>query len=231
MPKQLFLSLFLILLSATSLNVAAQVEGVYGMVVKDPTTLVTAMDTWNGSKDSDGGQTVTLYENVFNGADPSTHFIVADYPDYGAFEKQWNRMRSSEDFGQLMQTISSVATPSWESLSVHLATYGEGWNEHNYVAAISLQVKNPGAYAEAFDELMTSKTGKSVKGVSKLIQVRAGEGVSHVVVITGDTFTEINEGLDAIFASKEFAEFAAKVRDNRTVLGTSFYKVVKRWKH
>jgi hypothetical protein len=231
MPKQFILSFVFILLSSLSLNAAAIVDGVYGMVVQDPAALVKAMDTWNASADSDGDQTVTLYETIANGEDPSTHLIVGDYQDYAAFEKQAGRMRTSADFAQFIQDLSAVAKPAWESISVHLATYGKGWNEHNHVAAVSLRVENPRAYAQAFDELMKSKAGKNLKGATKLIGVRAGSGVSHIVVITGASFAEINEGLDAMYASEEFSNFVAKVRGDREVLGTAFYRVVKRWQH
>jgi hypothetical protein len=221
------------LLAATLLigsSVQAEVTLYYNMVAKDPPSVYAALTGWMASEDSKSGQFVALYQYIANGENPSTHFVAAEFADMNSMEKANAQATGSPDWTRMLTSLSFVAQPTAEGLALHRAKYGKGWNEQGFGAIISVATTNAPAYAEAFDGLMKSATGRKAPGETRLMENRAGiSGVTHFVVVTAPSLTALNDYLDMLYSSSDFAAFSGKVAGMRTVTGTSYFRRVASW--
>ena len=76
-------------------------------------------------------------------------------------------------------------------------------------------------------------SGRKAPGETRLQEKRAGigpRGFTHLVVITAPSFVALNEYLDTLHASDDYAAFAKEVASISSLEGTAFYKRVKTWR-
>ena len=84
-----------------------------------------------------------------------------------------------------------------------------------------MSVKDPAAYAPAFSKFRDGVLAMTGGKVSlDLHQFLSGNepDATHVVVMSAASVTDILDALDMVFGSQEFADYNAKVKDNRTLL-------------
>ena len=118
----LFFGLFLFLFCA---HATAQVEQVISFVTTDEETLVESLDAWFSCDDSDYGQTSALVSVVTNGSDPSTHYLVLNYPDYASFQAANEGVGKSDEFAKLDRRVSGIATSNGESMFLQVTDNGK----------------------------------------------------------------------------------------------------------
>ena len=221
------LSLFV--LQGTS-ALAGPFETYVGFTAKSDTGVVAAIDQFFTTDDSKGYD-VFLVEAVMSGDNPATHFVVARYDDYAAYDDLVNQRPTSLAWQNLVQRYLASATPLANGMGIVVAEHGEGWPERDeYVTVFNLNVRDAGKYVTAFNEMLDSDTGKAAPGSTQLMSVRfAGAAPTHYVVMSAPSFAALNNYIDTMFASDDYADFIDEVEDIRDVVGTAIYRKVKTW--
>jgi hypothetical protein len=223
-PIVLFFSLFCI-------NASAQVEQVVSFVVTDDEILVESLDAWFATKDSNYGQTATLVSVVANGSDPSTHYLVLNYPNFAGYQAAIDGVEKSINFAKLERYVSKIATTNGES--IYTQNLDNGKSEKNgdfmYVASVNL-TGSDSEYVAAVKELMSSVIGKKAPGRYKMVENRAGGDSDYLVIFSAPSFAALNDYLDSHSGNKDWEIFLSKVSKISTHTGSSFLRVVKVWK-
>ncbi len=218
-----------VVLTLFGISAAAQadpVENVIGLDVANPGVFVSSMDQLFESGAMDG-YSISLWENAFDGSNPSTHTIVARFDDYEAHDSltaQRVRHPGWARFGLAVRDLSTVVTSGF--LIERLAD-GRVEADHRAGAAFVASVSDPTAYAAALSRLIDSTDNP---GSVRLMESRfGGQGATHAVVISADSMAELNEYLDELLTSDTYREFAADVASIRTLRTVNGYRLVKRW--
>ncbi|MDJ0927579.1 MAG: hypothetical protein QNJ73_08000 [Gammaproteobacteria bacterium] len=214
----------------TTAALAAPIETYLGVAAKSPAGVVSAIDSFFATDDAKGYE-VYLVASVFDGDDPATHFVVADYDSYEAYDKLVAKRPGSLAWANTMASFMSSADPVRDGMGVIRASYGEGWPERdNYVMVISIDVTDRSAYGKAFTKLAESEVGKQAPGITRLIENRsAGNASTHYVVMSAPTFASLNEHLDRLFTSDAYEDFNDDVKNIRTIVGSASYRKIKTW--
>ena len=232
MRKRITLSIasLLALTFGSAVVSADPVETYLGLDVSSPTAVVGALDSLMNS-DAGKGSKVYLVRAIFDGDDPATHFLVSEYDSFADYDKMTASRVRSGAWGNAMAAVNAAADPVTSGIGIIRADYGEGWPDRdNFVMVYSLNVKDAGKYAKAFDKLANSDIGKQAPGITRLLENRsAGAAPSHYVVMSAPTFAALNEHLDAMFASKAYEDFSDDVSGIRTIVGTASYLKDKVW--
>lgn len=209
----------------------AQVEQVISYVVTDETTMIEALDTWYATRDSRFGQTATLMATVANGTEPTTHYLVINYPDYASYQSAQEGVVKSAEFSRLQRRASMVAAERGDALYAQLLSNGRTEKAGDYSYTVSVNVAGPArAFVAASGELMRSGIGKRCPGAMKFLAGRAGTDSSHLTVISAPSLTALIAYLDAYENDADWASFLTKVEKFTTPKGTGFLRVVKVWK-
>lgn len=228
--KTILFPITLLLMFRSAGVLAGPFETFNGFSAQNPGAVVAAIDEFFASDDSQGYE-VILVESLFAGDSPVSHYIVAEYEDYAAYEALVNKRADSLAWHRVVQSVLAAATPIAEGMGIMVADYGEGWPEQDFVVVIDLSVKDAQRYAKAFDKLSKTDMSQKAPGVTRLMALRGGGAseATHYVVMSGPTFAALNDHLDTLFASDDYADFVDDVEDIRSIVGTSIYKKVKAW--
>lgn len=223
----LLLSVFLLF----CVGAPAQVEQVLSYVVSDETTMVEALDAWYATRDSRFGQTATLMATVANGTDPTTHYLVINYPDYASYQAAQEGVVKSAEFSRLERRASMIASQRGDALYAQLLSNGKTEKAGDYSYTVSVNVTGPQReYVAASGELMRSGIGKRCPGAMKFLAGRAGTDSSHLTVISAPSLAALVSYLDAYENDQDWAGFLTKVEKFTTPAGTGLLRVVKVWK-
>ncbi len=209
---------------------AGPFETYVGFTAKSDTGVVAAIDQFFTTSDSKGYD-VFLVEAIMSGDNPATHFVVARYADYAAYDGLVGQRPTSLAWQNLVQGFLSSASPITDGMGIVVTEHGEGWPERDdYVTVFNLNVRDAEKYVKAFNEMLNSDTGKAAPGSTLLMSVRfAGASPTHYVVMSAPSFAALNNYLDTMFASDDYADFIDDVGDIREVVGTAIYRKVKTW--
>jgi len=211
---------------SSSVAKADPLEAVYGFRVKNPAAFVSAFDTLFQS-DSVKGPRVALWAAEFDGSSPATHVVTVDFDSFAAMDEANARRRSGDAWQTYLKAIDGVADLTGSMLLIQRGSWGEGNAQHGAGAAFSMTVQDPARYAAAFDKMVKAY---GAKGAMRLMEVRAGgEGVTHLILVTGPTLAELNGYFDGLFASDAYRTFASEVGGIRKLNTVSMYRHVKNW--
>jgi hypothetical protein len=224
LPIILFFSLLCI-------NASAQVEQVISFVVTDDATFVESLDAWFATKDSNYGQTATLMSVVANGSDPSTHYLVLNYPSFAGYQAAIDGVVKSSNFAKLERYVSKIATTNGESVYVQSVDNGKPEKNGDFMEVIGVNLTGSDSeYVAAIKELMNSAIGKKAPGRYKLVENRAGGDSDYLAILSAPSFAALNEYMDSHSGNKDWENFLSKVSKISTATGSSFLRVVKVWK-
>lgn len=228
--KTILVPITLLLIFRSASVLAGPFETFTGFTAQNPGAVVAGIDEFFASDDSQGYE-VILVETMFAGDSPVTHFIVAEYDDYAAYEALTNKRADSLAWHRVVQSVLAAATPVAEGMGIMVADYGEGWPEQDYVVVIDLSVTDAQRYLKAFEKLLKTDASQKAPGITRLMALRGAGATeaSHYVVMSGPTFAALNDYLDMLFSSDDYADFVDDVADIRSIVGTSIYKKVKAW--
>ncbi len=204
----------------------APIEAVHQFDVQNPGAFTAALDQMLASNDIIGNK-VVLWAKEFGGVDKVSHVIVTEYDSYAAYEKATSARLSSPAWPQYL--LSSMDTSEYMgSVLVGQQTVdGSGWRNHGALAAYIIQVKEPATYTAEFKRMINAMDNP---GSVRLMQFRAGgQGATHVVLVSAESFTALNEFLDTLYVSDAFASFNAAVKDIRTIINVEMYSRLKTW--
>ena len=176
------------------INASAQVEQVISYIITDDETFVESLNAWFASKDSDYGQTSILVSVVANGSDPSTHYLVLNYPKYANYQAAMDGVVKSDHFAKLERYASKIATTNGESVYVLVVDNGKSEKEGDFQYVISVNVTGSDSeFIAAYKELMNSAIGKKAPGIFKLVENRAGGDSDYLSILSAPSFASLNE--------------------------------------
>jgi len=231
MKRSSFTILFLLFFSVMCVSASAQVEQQVSFVVTDEAALIEILDDWFASKDSDYGQTATLVAAVADGSNPTTHYLILNYPSFSKYEAAIDGIAKSRDFTKLERQISGIATNNGDSVYVHCADNGKSEKAGDFVWTNGGNLTGDEAvFVAAYKDLLKSDLGKKAPGMIKLVANRAGGDVTHLAIVTAPTLAALNEYLDMHAGNKDWENFGSKVDGMIQSSGSSFLRVLKVWK-
>ncbi len=202
----------------------------YHLQTANPAAVVAAMDKfWASDCGKKYPADVALSEEVFNGGNASTHFII-------------NTFQNSEDqaaAAEIMRSCPSALTFLSEFYSDAQATSQymgpaaideNDWTQDSVFAKydIIVEPQNQGAYAAAYADMMQK--------VSKDVDVRSyglgaiyfgRDAFSHWVWTGARSIPELSSISEKMQAHSAFAEFNTKVGGMRTIVNTTQVQILK----
>ena len=202
----------------------------YHLQTANPAAVVAAMDKfWASDCGKKYPADVALSEEVFNGGNTSTHFII-------------NTFQNSEDQAAAAEIMRSC--PSALSFLAEFYTDAQATSQYMGPAAIDendwtqdsvfakydiiVEPQNQAAYAAAYADMM--------KKISKDVDVRSyGLGsihygrdkFTHWVWVGATSIPELSSINEKVQAHSAFAEFNSKVGDMRTIVNTTQVQILK----
>lgn len=204
---------------------AQTIEAVYSLQFDDTGTAEAAMNALFADKALRGSK-ATLYVHEFGVPGNATHTIVADYDSYADRTKLDKARVESHGWANYVLATQGSELVSAE-LVIVVRDFGKARHEAGYLAAFTMQVKDPASYLKALEEL-NDAVGNP--GVLRLVALRSGPAnVTHAVLVGGSDFTAVNSYLDELFASDAYAAFNGKVGDIRTMLNVAMYRRAGQW--
>jgi hypothetical protein len=217
-------------LFAVSSGAMAQALTYVDCEVEDAPSVVAAITRLYDSMEGGARPTIFLDQWIWNGEDPSTHRIVVAYPDYAALEAFRGRVGGTAAQLAIGNTLDVVADCNTNGLAVLRGQWGnQEAPAAAYYAVYGISATDGPAYAAALERLATSQA-TTAPGSILLFENRAGiRGDTHLVVIGAPTLAGLNEYLDTLYASDEFADFTDDVSDIRTVTWRNQAFRVRAW--
>jgi len=225
MIKKLLGTLLVSLLTFGSVSAFAQVEQVTALTVTDPGGMVATIDQYQASIDNNA-QSVTLLAHIHDGADPSTHTVVAIYDDLGAMESAMEGRIGSAAWATLLRSTASISKANSTALAMQKRTWGDdGWEEGGYLAAVMVNVANSESWLAAMDAWNRSNKVKN-PGMVRVVKLR-GAPANHAVLIAGSDYADVINFMEGVEASDEFATLQGAAEAQ--IVGSTYYRVVKVW--
>lgn len=220
------LTLALALLGMSAAAQADPVENVIGLEVTNPGAFVSSMDRLFESG-AMNDYTVSLWENSFDGSNPSTHTIVARFDDYESHDSLTAQRLQHPGWAQFGLAVRGLSTIVTSGFLIERLADGRVEENHRAGAAFVASVSDPAAYAEALSRLIDSTDNP---GSVRLMESRfGGQGATHAVVISAENMASLNEYLDELLTSDTYRDFAADVASIRTLRTVNGYRLIKRW--
>ena len=211
------------LIAAANTANAQAIESVFGLDVSNPRAFVAALATLDQSNPT-GGQTVTVWANVYDGSSPATHTVVVGYDTLEEREAAVTQRNASKGWVDFQQTLVGVSDLVNTSMAVEAFREGSGWAGHGALSATLMTVTDPAEYAEAFSRLVDRIDNP---GSIRLMQMPfGGEGVTHVVLFSAPDSAVLTTFLTEMTASKVYQDFVDDVEDIRTIQTVNLYRRV-----
>jgi hypothetical protein len=187
-------------------------------VVEDVPSVEAAITSFFDSYEGGPRPIIFLDQWLWNGEFSPTHRVIAAYPDYAALEAFRARIFSDEAAALIAgNSFEHAAHCETDGLAVGRGVWGNQDAQAVYWQVYGVSTTDGAAYAAALEELAEAQ-GDAVPGVILLFENRAGiSGDTHLVVIGAPTLTELNEYLDQLFASDDYADFVDDVGSIRTL--------------
>ena len=231
MKKKTLILSSVLLFSLFCTRATAQVEHVYSITATDEKTVIEAFDAWFSTEDSDYGQTAALISVVANGSEPSTHYLVLNYPDYASCQAAIEGVGKSGEFAKMQLRTSEISTSDGESVYLHVTNNGKSGKAGDYLYVVGVDVSGKDSvYIAAFNELMNSAIGKKAPGEFKLVATRAGGDSDYLVIISAPSFEALNKYLDSYTDDeKDWQNFLSKAEAISVATSSSFLRTIKIW--
>ena len=211
------------LLSLSATAGAQAIESVFGLDVSNPRAFVAALATLDQSNPT-GGQTVTVWANVYDGSSPATHTVVVGYDTLEEREAAVTQRNASTGWVDFQQPVVGVSDLVNTSMAVEAFREGSGWAGHGALSATLMTVTDPAEYAGAFSRLVDRLDNP---GSIRLMQMPfGGEGVTHVVLFSAPDSAVLTTFLTEMTASKVYQDFVDDVEDIRTIQTVNLYRRV-----
>ena len=231
MKKKTLILSSVLLFSLFCTRATAQVEHVYSITATDEKTVIEAFDAWFSTEDSDYGQTAALISVVANGSEPSTHYLVLNYPDYASCQAAIEGVEKSGEFAKMQLRTSEISTSDGESVYLHVTNNGKSGKAGDYLYVVGVDVSGKDSvYIAAFNELMNSAIGKKAPGEFKLVATRAGGDSDYLVILSAPSFEALNKYLDSYTDDDEdWQNFLSKAEGISVATSSSFLRTIKIW--
>ncbi len=208
---------------------SAQVLQVVGCEVENAGEFATTLNSFYDAMSGGYRPTVTLVQNTINGPSDQTHTVLVEHPDYES-QQAWNERVGQTPAAQL---VFARSTDNQEcdnqGLVIELASWGDRDAEWGFNAVFPVTTSDADAYVAAVADLLTSDTGENAPGATILYESRAGSTSTHVVAVLAPDFATLNNYLDTLFQSDDFANFVDEVSEIRSLGLRTQNRRVRTW--
>jgi len=198
-------------------------------VVKDRPAFRNTLGHWvSQNRASLDGLQINLMSLISNADTPSTNLVVVQMEGYQGVDQLQELAKVGQD-QRIDYQLSQISSQHNEGHAVEMVTFGqESWTVGGSLSAIALHVTNTAAFKSAFETLMSSITPKP-PGMVRLMRTLEGGKVTHYILVSADSFSELNRFLDEVRAAKAFQEFTDAAGKHYSVLAIRYLKVEERW--
>ena len=203
----------------------------YHIQSTNPLAVVAAMDKFWGS---DCGKQypadVALSEEVFNGGNTSTHFIINTFQNSEDQAKAAEIMRSCPDALVFLEELYGSGVLAVSQYMGPAAVDENDWTQDSVFSKFDIIVEpqNQAAYAAAYSEMM-EKVSDDVDlrsyGLGSIYFGR--DKFTHWVWTGGRSIPELSAISEKLLAHPAFADFNRKVGAMRTVVNTTQVQILK----
>jgi hypothetical protein len=166
----------------------------------------------------EGGPRPAIYldEWLWNGEFDATHRIILAYQDYAALEAFRARIASDPAAAMMAgNSFENAAECRTDGLSVFRGAWGNQQIQPAFWQVYGVSTSDGAGYAAALAELSEAQ-GDDAPVVTLLFENRAGiSGDTHLVALGAETLAGLNEYMDELFASDDFADFVSEVGATR----------------
>lgn len=198
-------------------------------VVHDVPSLEAAITSAYDALEGGPRPAVMLDQWMWNGEFEVTHRIIVSYPDYAALAAFTERLSSTPAAAAAGNSIEFATDCRTDGLSVFRGAWGNPEAAPVFWQVYGISASDGAAYAAALGELAEAQSD-GAPGVIVLFENRAGiSNDTHLVALGAPTFAGLNEYLDTLFASDDFADFNDEVSSIRTVTWRAQARRMRVW--
>ena len=213
----------------------AQVQGPvgfkYDLIASNPLAVVAAIDKYrSGNSVSSDDVIVTLHQYLANGSNPATHAITVSYASPQVMDAALAAQAASPEWAAFQSEMSLsaeiVSSMMWRSLGL---SGGNTEVPDAPMAAgnwIFMQVDDPAAYADAWQEWIEAEDSKDRLSTLLAIPADGTGGATHAVI---NTARSPGAQLDPQNNQAAFEEFRGKVSGIREITERVRLVKVKSW--
>ena len=227
------------LLLTSAISKASETAIVYEWAVKpgEANSYAQAVDRLQKSKiGGDRTAQLQLQSISFDGANPTTHRVVALYPSLAESEK-WNaKFNGSKEQAAFMNSINKVATSVSQYMAKPVMSWGEVSNSDTVFDLVRIEVTNPQAIASGLDTMMNSADAKEFPGQIWLVEIRRGQAspdgrVTHEIVVGYESLSEMETWLDYMYQTQAWANWLETASQHMTVVNRSIFNMLATYNH
>ncbi len=220
-----FLTLYLFIFSIISYSQG--LTSIYSFKIDSQSDIPTIVKAMTEHFETDfakaGSASVEVVEEHFNGTESSNISFVYNFKDIEEMQNEYARVNGSEEINKVHEIVMPLVSEDSQMLLKNIVG-GKGSGETGVSMVFVMNVNNPSLYLDEYTKLITTmeENGKSKLFTEYgLSEIFAGgqqdPKASHHAVIGAVDMVSLVNGLDELFASSEFAEFASNVNNSRSI--------------
>ena len=202
----------------------------YHLQTANPAAVVAAMDKfWASDCGKKYPADVALSEEVFNGGNASTHFIINTFQNAEDQAAAAEIMRSCPDALTFLSEFYSDAQATSQYMGP-AAIDENDWTQDSVFAKydIIVEPQNQAAYAAAYADMMQKVSKDADVRSYGLGSIHYGrDKFTHWVWVGATSIPELSSINEKVQAHSAFAEFNAKVGGMRTIVNTTQVQILK----
>ena len=202
----------------------------YHLQTANPAAVVAAMDKfWASDCGKKYPADVALSEEVFNGGNASTHFIINTFQNAEDQAAAAEIMRSCPDALTFLSEFYSDAQATSQYMGP-AAIDENDWTQDSVFAKydIIVEPQNQAAYAAAYADMMQKVSKDAEVRSYGLGSIHYGrDKFTHWVWVGARSIPELSSINEKVQAHSAFAEFNAKVGGMRTIVNTTQVQILK----
>ncbi len=202
----------------------------YHLQTANPAAVVAAMDKfWASDCGKKYPADVALSEEVFNGGNASTHFIINTFQNAEDQAAAAEIMRSCPDALTFLSEFYSDAQATSQYMGP-AAIDENDWTQDSVFAKydIIVEPQNQAAYAAAYADMMQKVSKEAEVRSYGLGSIHYGrDKFTHWVWVGARSIPELSSINEKVQAHSAFAEFNTKVGGMRTIVNTTQVQILK----
>ena len=202
----------------------------YHLQTANPAAVVAAMDKfWASDCGKKYPADVALSEEVFNGGNASTHFIINTFQNAEDQAAAAEIMRSCPDALTFLSEFYSDAQATSQYMGP-AAIDENDWTQDSVFAKydIIVEPQNQAAYAAAYADMMQKVSKDAEVRSYGLGSIHYGrDKFTHWVWVGARSIPELSSINEKVQAHSAFAEFNTKVGGMRTIVNTTQVQILK----
>lgn len=218
------------MLLSMSSAASAQVFSYFGCKLESASAFENALTRLHEEMAGGVRPTFSLDEDVWNGSSENTHTLLVEHTSYQALEAFQSRIADTPSAQLVIGDSSAFAECHGDGLAIERGFWGDRDGEWDFYAVLPIMTSNPALYAEEFGQFASSQIeGSTLEGIGLYESRAGGDGANFFVGIGASSMSVLNEFLDTLPQSDDFADFVEEVASIRTVGPASQKRRLRIW--